>query len=316
MQKADPLLGLSTVDFAISTVEGFWLMVSDWIGAARPKTLAAAVMPVILGCALSWQAWAFELAPALMCMAFALLVQIGANFANDYFDFLKGADTPERLGPPRAVASGRISPSAMKWATVVVFAAAVLCGSGLIYFGGWWMLLIGVLCIGCAIAYTGGPYPLGYHGLGEVFVFVFFGLVAVMFTFYVQAGYFSLEVFLTSVVAGALTTNILVVNNCRDAETDAQAGKMTLAARYGRGFACREYQVLSLVTLAATVLLWRKGAGTGVLLPVTVWPLSLILRRRMVKAVEGPEYNALLGATAFFLVLYGGLLATGIVLGG
>lgn len=273
-------------------------------------------MPVVLGCALAWQAWAFELAPALMCMAFALLVQIGANFANDYFDFLKGADTPERLGPPRAVASGRISPSAMKWATVVVFAAAVLCGSGLIYFGGWWMLLIGVLCIGCAIAYTGGPYPLGYHGLGEVFVFVFFGLVAVMFTFYVQAGYFSLEVFLTSVVAGALTTNILVVNNCRDAETDAQAGKMTLAARYGRGFACREYQVLSLVTLAATVLLWRKGAGTGVLLPVTVWPLSLILRRRLVKAVEGPEYNALLGATAFFLVLYGGLLATGIILGG
>ncbi len=291
-------------------------MLGDWIGAARPKTLAAAVMPVVLGCALAWQAWAFELAPALMCLAFAILVQIGANFANDYFDFLKGADTPDRLGPSRAVASGRISPSAMKRATAGVFAAAVLCGSGLIYFGGWWMLLIGALCIGSAIAYTGGPYPLGYHGLGEVFVFVFFGLVAVMFTFYVQAGYFSLEAFLTSVVAGALTTNILVVNNCRDAETDAQAGKMTLAARYGRGFACCEYQVLSLVALAATVLLWRKGAGIGVLLPVTVWPLSLILRRRLVKAVEGPEYNALLGATAFFLVLYGGLLAIGIVLGG
>ncbi len=280
--------------------------------------MAAAVMPVVLGCALAWQAWAFELAPALMCLAFAVLVQIGANFANDYFDFIKGADTSKRLGPPRAVASGRISPSAMKKAMSGVFATAVLCGIGLIPLmrdGGWWLIVIGVLCIGSALAYTGGPYPLGYHGLGEVFVFIFFGLVAVMFTFYVQAGYFTLEAFLTSVVAGALTTNILVVNNCRDAETDEQAGKMTLAARYGRGFACYEYQVLSLVTLVATVLLWRMGAGIGVLLPVTVWPLCLILRRRLVKAVEGAEYNALLGATAFFLVLYGGLLATGIVLG-
>ena len=291
-------------------------MLGDWIGAARPKTLAAAVMPVVLGGALAWDIGDFDLIPVLLCLGFAILVQIGANFANDYFDFLKGADTPERLGPPRAVASGRISLSAMKRATAGVFAAAVLCGSGLIYFGGWWLLLIGALCIGSALAYTGGPYPLGYHGLGEVFVFIFFGLVAVMFTFYLQSGYFNQESLLAAIVAGALTANILVVNNCRDAETDARSGKMTLAARWGRKFACYEYQMFSLVALAATVLLWRLGAGIGVLLPVAIWPMSLILRRRLVKAREGREYNELLGATALFLVLYSGLLAVGIVLVG
>ena len=163
-----------------------WVLV--WINAARPRTLPAAIAPVLLASALAWRDGLLKPAAALGCLVFAVLIQIGTNFANDYYDFMRGADTAERVGPQRAVASGLIAPATMKHAMIGVFTAAFLAGLMLLGYGGWPLLVIGVASIVCGIVYTGGPYPLGYNGLGDLFVFIFFGLVAVGATYFVQTG--------------------------------------------------------------------------------------------------------------------------------
>ena len=287
---------------------------NPWVLAARPKTLPAAFVPVLLGCALAWKAGAFQWIPALLCFSFAILVQIGTNFANDYYDFIKGADTPDRIGPCRATASGAIQPSEMKRAMIVTFAIAGCLGSGLIPYGGWALLIIGILSIVCGITYTGGPIPLGYHGWGDLLVFIFFGIIAVVFTNFVQTGQFTIEAFFVAFIAGSLTTNIIVVNNYRDMETDARAGKNTLAVRFGRNFALYEYQVLFLIALLITLLLWRLERRPWLLLPVIIWPYSIWLRYRLAKSRTGIEFNHILASTAVFLLTYGLLLALGIVL--
>ncbi|OHE82967.1 MAG: 1,4-dihydroxy-2-naphthoate octaprenyltransferase, partial [Verrucomicrobia bacterium RIFCSPLOWO2_12_FULL_64_8] len=205
-----------------------------WLSAARPRTLPAAIAPVIVGSAFAWRAGAFDGRAAGICLAFALLVQIGTNFANDYYDFLKGADSAKRVGPRRAVAAGLVEPAVMKRAMILTFGLAFVVGSSLIAWGGWWLVAIGLASIVSGVAYTGGPWPLGYLGLGDLFVFVFFGLVAVGATFYVQAGQVSNDVLHAAAAVGALVTNILLVNNYRDAETDAAAGKRTLVVRFGK----------------------------------------------------------------------------------
>jgi len=242
-----------------------------WLEAARPRTLPAAVAPVIVGSALAWRAGAFDPMAAGICLVFALLVQIGANFANDYFDFVKGADTRARVGPRRAVAAGLVAPATMRRAVGLVLGLAFATGLALVAWGGWWLVAIGVASIASGIAYTGGPYPLGYHGLGDVFVFVFFGLVAVGATFYVQAGWVSADVLLAAVAVGALTTNILVVNNYRDAESDARAGKRTLVVRFGRRFAEVQFAAAHVAASAVLVALaWRglypRTLGVGLAL--------------------------------------------------
>ena len=286
-----------------------------WFLATRPKTLPAALVPVALGCALAYREGMFGPVPATLCLAFALLVQIGTNFANDYYDFLSGADQPDRIGPVRAVASGLIAPQSMWRATCAVFLAALIVGSGLIEYGGWWLLLVGITSVVCGIAYTGGPYPLGYHGLGDLFAFLFFGIVAVTCTYYVQVGTFSLASFLVSLSAGSLITNILVVNNYRDMETDEAAGKRTLAVRFGRRFAFLQYQVLFLIALLIPIVLTRIGFSVIVLLPLLIWPWSLSLRRQLTRAREGLEYNRILAHTALFLLVYGVLFSVGLALG-
>jgi 1,4-dihydroxy-2-naphthoate polyprenyltransferase len=187
-----------------------------WVAASRPRTLPAAIAPVLAASALAWRDGDFVAPAALACLAFALLVQIGTNFANDYYDFVKGADTGERVGPARAVASGWVQPATMKRAMLAVFALAFASGLTLLGYGGWPLLIIGVTSIICGIAYTGGPYPLGYNGLGDVFVFIFFGLVAVGATYFVQAGVVTSQAWLIGAGVGALAANILVVNNYRD----------------------------------------------------------------------------------------------------
>lgn len=287
---------------------------NPWVLAARPKTLSAALVPVLLGCALAWKAEAFNWLPAMLCFAFAFLVQIGTNFANDYFDYIKGADTPDRIGPVRATASGAVEPDAMKKAMTGTFILAGCLGMGLIPYGGWSLIIVGALSIFCGIAYTGGPIPLGYRGWGDIMVFVFFGLIAVIFTFYVQTGQITLEVILVSLVAGALTTNILVVNNYRDVDTDARVGKNTLAVRYGRKFTLFEYQALFLLALIITLILWRLESQPWLLLPIIVWPYCLKLQYRLARTHSGEEMNRLLADTAFFLLVYGLLLTLGIFL--
>lgn len=281
----------------------------------RVRTLPAAVAPVLVGSALAWHDGRFQAGAALLCLCFALLIQIGTNFANDYYDFIKGADTVERVGPRRAVAAGLIAPATMRRAMLAVFGAAFLVGQGLIHRGGPWMLLVGVASIAAGIAYTGGPWPLAYHGLGDVFVFVFFGLVAVTTTYYVQAGSVSAEVFGWAVPIGLLATNILVVNNYRDAATDAVAGKRTLVVRLGPGFARVQFTMSLVVAfLTPPLLLWRGNYTAAVLLPLLLVPLGWRHVCRLRSAGTPTELITLLGDTGMLLAFYALLLSAGLVL--
>jgi 1,4-dihydroxy-2-naphthoate octaprenyltransferase len=285
-----------------------------WMAAARPRTLSAAVAPVAVGSALAAHDGRFHAAAAGCCLLFSLLVQIGTNFANDYYDFVKGADTGARVGPRRAVAAGLVAPAAMRGAAAAVFAAAFLAGLGLLARGGPWMLVIGVASIACGIAYTGGPFPLGYRGLGDVFVFVFFGLVAVGATYFVQAGRVTADVILGAVPIGLLATNILVINNYRDSETDAAAGKRTLVVRFGRGFARVQVTMSLLAALAVPLVFWRRGFGVACLLPLGLAPLASQQVRRLRASRTPGEMIALLGEAGRFLAFYAALFAGGILL--
>jgi 1,4-dihydroxy-2-naphthoate octaprenyltransferase len=286
---------------------------SSWALAARPKTLSAASVPVLVGSACALSLGGFRAGPALAALGGALLLQIGANFANDVYDYEKGADTAERLGPTRAVQAGLITPAAMKRGMYVVFALALALGVYLTAVSGPVILAIGITSIISAIAYTGGPYPLGYNGLGDVFVFVYFGLVAVCGTAFVQLGRVPALAVWCSVPVGALATAILVVNNLRDHEQDARVGKRTLAVRWGARAVIFEYGLLLAVAYAVPLFLATSQAGRLVLLPLLTLPLA----RRLMRAVaseKGRDLNARLAGTAKLLLLFGLLFALGVAL--
>ncbi|WOO43224.1 1,4-dihydroxy-2-naphthoate polyprenyltransferase [Rubellicoccus peritrichatus] len=284
------------------------MMPNPWILAARPKTLVAAVMPVALGTAFAWHDQAFASTPALICLVFAILIQIGTNYANDYYDGIKGTDTNKRIGPTRAVAKGLISPKVMLQATIAILAVAFLVGLGLIYYGGWWLLVVGIASVVCAIAYTGGPYPLGYNGWGDVFVVLFFGLIAVPFTYYVQAGTFSSVSLIAGLGMGLIINNLLVVNNYRDIEEDKPAGKKTLIVRFGRGFGLKLYAGSYLIALSIPLVL----AGMNILAwwAAAIVPMSLMLLASLntillKRAVTAEDFNTVLGQTAKSVLFYG-----------
>jgi 1,4-dihydroxy-2-naphthoate octaprenyltransferase len=285
-----------------------------WISAARPRTLPAAIAPVIVGSALAWRDGAGDLVAASICLGFALLIQIGTNFANDYFDFIHGADTAHRVGPRRAVAAGLVSAATMRNATIGVFAAAFLLGLSLIAWGGPWLLAIGIACILAGLAYTGGPFPLAYNGLGDVFVFVFFGLVAVGATYFVQAGRVTSDVMLAAVPIGLLATNILVVNNYRDAETDAVAGKRTLVVKLGKTAARVQFAASLAIALAIPLVFTARTGSRWFLLPVMLTPVAVAHIRRLRESKTPSELIALLGATGKLLAGYAVLFAAGAVL--
>lgn len=284
-----------------------------WLSAARPRTLPAAVAPVLVGSALAWRDGWFDGAAASLCLGFALLVQIGTNFANDYYDFVHGADTAARVGPRRAVAAGLIAPATMKAAMIAVFAAAFVTGLGLIFWGGPWLLLVGVASIACGIAYTGGPWPLAYHGLGDLFVFLFFGLVAVTVTYFVQTGRVTADAFLAASAIGVLAANILVVNNYRDVETDAAANKRTLVVRWGRPAARLQFVLSHAAAFAVAGALWGRGQRVWVLLPVLLAPWALRQITRLRRATAPQELIALLGDTGRYEAAYALLLAIGLI---
>jgi len=285
-----------------------------WISAARPRTLPAAIAPVLTATALAAYEGKFALLPALTCLVFALLIQIGTNFANDYYDYIHGADTAERVGPRRAVAAGLVAPATMKRVMWIVFATAFLIGLTLLKFGGWPLLIIGVASVLCGIAYTGGPYPLGYNGLGDLFVFLFFGLVAVGATFFVQAGHLTIASFEVGAAMGLLAANILVVNNYRDVETDQKAGKRTLVVRFGRSFARTQYGLSLALAFALPIVLWFQGYPLFVFLPVVLIPLALRHQARLRTASNAPQLIGLLGDTGKLLALYSVLLSVGLLL--
>jgi 1,4-dihydroxy-2-naphthoate octaprenyltransferase len=295
---------------------------NHWWLAARPRTLPAAVVPVAVGTALAYHAGVAAFLPALLCLLFALLVQVGTNFANDYFDFVKGADTARRIGPRRAVASGWVTPEAMRRAMFGVLALAFLAGLPLAFFGGPWLLLLGLVCLLFAYAYTGGPFPLAYHGLGDIFVFVFFGLVATGGTFFVQAGGFAgadgesllFAVVLAGAIPGALATNILVVNNMRDAPTDAEAGKRTLVVRYGASFARVQYVAMSfLAMVAALAVSTQLQAWTGlVVVAFYLWQRRLL--GALIFASKKEDWGPLLSRTAAYLLAFGTVFSAALVI--
>jgi 1,4-dihydroxy-2-naphthoate octaprenyltransferase len=283
-----------------------------WLLASRPKTLSAAAVPVLVGTACASARGELKWGPALAALFGALFLQIGANFANDVFDYEKGADTAARLGPTRAVQAGLISARGMRRGMIVVFSLALALGLYLTAVAGPVILLIGLASIASAIAYTGGPYPLGYHGLGDVFVFVFFGLVAVCGTAFVEIGHVPALSVACALPVGALATAILVVNNLRDRVTDAGAGKRTLAVRFGRGFAISQYRALIAVSyLTPLALALSQATGPEVLLPIVSLPLAL-KTERAVNATEGRALNPLLAATAKLLLIFGVLFALGL----
>src|SRR5690606_25291065 len=271
----------------------------------------AAIVPVAVGTACAHAVGELRVLPALAALFGAIWIQIGTNFANDVFDAEKGADTEARLGPTRAVASGLITAASMRRAMVLAFGLATLAGAYLTWTAGWPILAIGVASVLSGIAYTGGPYPLGYNGLGDVFVMVFFGFVAVCGTTFVQAGYVPPLAWAASVPVGALATAILVVNNVRDRETDVHAGKRTLAVRFGKRAAVAEYALLIAASYLTPLAIWLSGASLAVLLPLVTLPWGLALLRQ-VATREGAPLNATLASTAKLLLAFGLLFSAGL----
>ncbi|HEY9897937.1 MAG TPA: 1,4-dihydroxy-2-naphthoate polyprenyltransferase [Pantanalinema sp.] len=285
-----------------------------WVMAARPRTLPAAIVPVVVGSAIARADGAFSAGPCLAALAGACLIQIGTNFANDYFDFKKGADTDARQGPTRVTQAGLASPKAVLTATAIAFGLAVLVGCYLVAVGGWPIVAIGVLSILSGLAYTGGPYPLGYNGLGEVFVFIFFGLVAVLGTYYVQALHLSSLAWGLAVPVGLIAAAINVVNNLRDIETDRVAGKKTLSARFGARFTHGYYAtLLAGAYLVPSALVATGKLGLKGLLPLLTLPLALKLFAS-VRRDSGPVLNGTLAGTAKLLMIFGLLLSVGLLL--
>ena len=286
-----------------------------WLIAIRPRTLPAAVSPVLLGTALAVSDGVFTPLPAVAALVGALLIQMGANLANDYFDYVKGADIPERKGPKRVAQSGLITLPRLRLGIAVTFALAALVGAYLIFVGGWPILLIGLASLLSSLAYTGGPFPIGYHGLGDLFVFLFFGVAAVCGTYYVQALSISPMVIAASIPVGSLTVAILVINNLRDIETDRQTGKRTLAVMIGPDATRLEYVLLRASAYVVSTLFWLAGwSSAWALLPWLSLPLAARLVPTMYQSAEGPSLNKTLAGTAKLDLVFCILFATGLLL--
>ena len=286
-----------------------------WIMASRPRTLPAALAPVVVGSAMALADKSFVWLPAVAALLVALVLQVGVNLANDYFDYLKGIDTQDRLGPARVTQSGLIPPRQVKAAMILTIILSAIPGTYLLARGGWPVIIIGFACVLAVLAYSGGPYPLASHGLGDLFVFIFFGLVAVCGTYYVQVLHLTPIVWLMGVIEGLLITAILVVNNLRDIQTDRKTGKRTLAVTIGdRG--CRiEYVVLLAVAYAIPIALWLSGRMSAwVILPLLSLPPAISLMRLIWKNPAVPILNQALVKTVRLALFYSLLLSIGLVL--
>jgi len=285
-----------------------------WLEAARPQTLPAAFVPVWLGGSLAWHNNVFNVSATAMALVCAFLIQIGTNFANDYFDYKSGADNEHRIGFIRATSAGLIPASEMLSATVLTMGAAFLTGLYLVWIAGWPIFLLGLLSLIFGVAYTGGPYPLGYNGLGDVFVFLFFGIVAVTGTYYVNALEWSGDAFWASLAAGALSTNILVINNLRDIEQDKDAGKKTLGVLLGEHALKLEYSVMMLLAYFIPLYFYvQLGYDIFILSPYATFPLAIHLVKKVWSVNDKTTLNKTLIQTARFMFIFGLLLGLSII---
>ncbi|HVO54441.1 MAG TPA: 1,4-dihydroxy-2-naphthoate polyprenyltransferase [Solirubrobacterales bacterium] len=288
-----------------------------WLMAARPRTLPAAVAPVLVGTAAAVQ-WVGHLprwGAFFAALVGSIFIQIGTNLANDYSDARRGADTADRLGPVRVTSSGMVTPQRVLTATWIAFAVAVACGIYLAAVAGIVIILIGVLSIAAGVLYTGGPRPYGYSGLGEVFVFLFFGLVAVNGSYYVQLEQLDALPLGLSISVGFLATAILVVNNVRDLETDRRAGKMTLAVRMGRESAVNLYRLLMLGAFVVLPIALAAGEASALpLIGLLALPLALKPMRVVATRTDGPALNGALAATGAVLGVFSLLVTAGLLI--
>ena len=286
-----------------------------WLMAARPRTLPAAIAPVLVGTALAGFQHVFHPLRFAAALVGALLIQVGANLSNDYSDARRGADAEDRLGPVRVTAGGLVPPRQVLIATYLTFGLAVLVGVYLIVVAGWLLLAIGAASILAGVLYTGGPRPYGYEGLGEVFVFTFFGVVAVAGSYFVQVKHLDWEAFALSVPVGLLAAAILIVNNVRDIDSDRRAGKRTLAVRLGRGRSRVMYGVTLGLAFVLALVTWALG-------PLTAWvavcwlaiPLAVAVTRLVFTHADGPSLNRALAKTGQLQLVFCVLLSAGLLL--
>jgi 1,4-dihydroxy-2-naphthoate octaprenyltransferase len=285
--------------------------------AARPRTLPAAIAPVLVGTALAKTEGDLRIGGFVAAMLGAIFIQVGTNLSNDYSDARRGADTEERLGPVRVTAGGLVPPRQVLVATYVSFALAVACGVYLVYLAGPILLAIGAASILAGVLYTGGPRPYGYEGLGEVFVFLFFGIVAVAGSYYVQTEKVEWEAFVLAVPVGLLAAAILVVNNVRDLETDRRAGKRTLAVRLGRTRTRGLYAAMVYIAFLSVPVPWLAGAdaiGPWVMLSWLALPLAVPVVRIVRNRADGPSLNGALARTGLLQLAFCVLLSAGLLL--
>lgn len=288
--------------------------IKAWILAARPKTLAAAATPVLLGCALAYTDGAFQWIPALLCFLFAFSMQIDANFINDYYDFLKGSDREDRLGPERACAQGWITLSAMKKGMIITTLLSCVWGLLLLKYCGLEMIPVGMLCVLFAFLYTAGPYPLAYHGWGDVLVIVFFGFVPVGCTYYTMAHDWTWNVTIACAACGLVSDLLLMLNNYRDREQDKISGKRTLVVRFGEKAGRYAYLTLGILAVGLCSFYAFKGYLMASLLPIFFLLLHFTTWREMVRIYQGKALNIVLGKTARNIVVFGLLLSLGLIL--
>ena len=277
-------------------------MISHWLLAARLKTLPVCICPVLLGIALSMPLMSFNVSIAVVTLLCVLCIQVGTNFANDYYDFKKGADGSDRLGPKRMTQSGNISPNAMKIATVVMFSLALCFGIYLVFYGGWPILLIGCLSIFFGVIYTAGPFALAYIGGAELIAFLFFGPISVMGTYYLQTLTWNWQLAYIGSAIGCITTALLVVNNTRDIDSDKRVNKKTFAVRFGRLFSYVEY----IFCLYAPILLLdfvTSDSSEQMIMVLFLVFIAMLLTRRFGKA-DGEAFNRLLALTSGYLILF------------
>ena len=288
--------------------------IKAWILAARPKTLAAAATPVLLGCSLAYTDGHFQWIPALLCFLFAFSMQIDANFINDYYDYLKGSDREDRLGPERACAQGWITLSAMKKGMLFTTLLSCLWGLLLLKYCGIEMIPVGLLCVLFAFLYTAGPYPLAYHGWGDVLVIVFFGFVPVGCTYYTMAHGWTWNVTIACAACGLVSDLLLMLNNYRDREQDKISGKRTLIVRFGEPAGKWAYLLLGIVAVALCSYYASNGYLGATLLPLLFLIPHFFTWREMARIFKGKELNIVLGKTARNIVLFGLLLSLGLIL--
>ncbi|MCC8145846.1 MAG: 1,4-dihydroxy-2-naphthoate polyprenyltransferase [Bacteroidales bacterium] len=286
-----------------------------WVLAARPKTLPAAITPVLVGSALAYQDQSFQWIPSLICLVFALLAQIISNFANDYFDFRQGVDNEDRLGPKRAVSEGWIQPKTMAVAILILVVIDGLLGLSLVYYAGWQLILVGIIIGLFALAYSGGPYPLAYHGWGDVCVLIFFGVIPVGFTYYVQTLQWTMATTICGIAVGLAIINILVANNYRDRDTDKKAGKNTTLVLFGEKFGRYFYLLNGIVAVGLCQYFWFTQTIFAALLPLIYLFFHMKTWKEMIRIYKGKELIKILGRTAQNALLFGILLSIGLIAG-